>query len=539
MKTIFYGGKILTMNDKAPTAQALVIEANRILALGPYKALKEQYNPDRVVDLKGRTLVPGFNDSHMHLLGFGESLQLCRLEGTKSIEALKEKIKTFSQTTRDTWIRGRGWNQDHFLEKRLPTAADIDQVVSDKPVVLNRACGHILVCNSAALKIAGITSDTPQPEGGAFDVDAHGQPTGILRENAMDLVQMHFPDPTEESLSSAIIAGAEYALSQGITSVQSDDLCVYPLRFSKLIRDTFEKMSQTGKLPVRVNEQALFRTPENLKTFIENGYKTGRGNNFYKDGPLKILADGSLGARTAYLSKPYADAPSERGIPMYEQSVLDDMVMTAQKHGISTAIHAIGDGTIDMALDAIEKAQAAYPNPELRSSIVHCQITRPEHFERMKALNVLAHIQPIFIEYDMSIVPDRIGEDRMASTYVWRTMLEKGVKMAFGSDCPVEPLNIMPNMYAAVTRKTLAGHPQGGWMPHEKLDVGTVLKGFTLWGAYASCEEHLKGSLEPGKLADFVLLDENPFEVDPDDILHISVMETWVDGNKVYEKQVN
>lgn len=536
MKTIFFGGKILTMNNQSPVAHALVIENNKILGLGPYDDLMKTYRPDRLVDLQGKTLLPGFNDSHMHLLGFGQSLQLCRLEGTRSIDDLKLKVKRFIQSTNDTWIRGRGWNQDHFLEKRLPTAKDLDQIEAHKPVVLNRACGHILVCNSAALKIAGITSETLQPVGGAFDVDDQGHPNGILRENAMDLVQKHFPDPTEESLSSAILAGAEYALSQGITSVQSDDLCVYPLKFSRLIIETFRKMSLQGRLPVRVNEQALFRTPENLKAFIASGYKTGQGNAFYSDGPLKILADGSLGARTAYLSQPYADAQQETGIPMYEQSVLDDMVMTAQKHGIATAIHAIGDGTIDMALDAIERAQKAFPNPQLRSSIVHFQITRPEHFERMNTLNVLAHIQPIFIDYDMSIVSDRIGEDRMASTYVWRTMLEKGVKMAFGSDCPVEPLDIMPNIYSAVTRKTLSGMPKGGWMPHEKLDVGTVLKAFTLWGAYASCEENIKGSLEPGKLADFALLDKNPYEVDPDDILKINVVETWVDGKKVYQK---
>ena len=536
MNILFHNGTILTMNDSLPTVQAVLIQENKIVGVGTKEELTLNKKVDKLVDLKGKSLLPGFNDSHMHLLGFGEALQLCRLEGTESIEDLQKRLKAFAKTTDAPWIRGRGWNQDHFTSPKLPTASDLDKIVSDRPVVLNRACGHILVCNSKALEIAGIHKNTPQPQGGAFDVDSQGQPTGILRENAMNLLQDFYPQPSESSLKEAIIQGAQYALSQGITSVQSDDLCVHPEPLSEKILQTLSLMDKEGTLPIRVNEQALFRTPENFQTFIDKGYKTGRGSAFYSEGPLKILADGSLGARTAFLSKGYEDAPEILGISMYDQKTLDTMVQMAQASGIATAIHGIGDGTIDMALDAIEKAQALYPNPGLRNSIVHCQITRPEHFERMKKLGVLAHVQPIFIDYDMQIVEARIGPSRMQSTYAWKTMLDAGVRLAFGSDCPVEPLDIMPNIYSAVTRKNLKGQPLEGWMPHEKLDPLTVLKGFTLWAAYASNEENIKGSIEVGKLADFAILDKNPLEVLPDHILNIQVDQTWLDGRKVYDR---
>ncbi len=535
MKTLFFGGTILTMNDEATEVESLIIENNKIVATGSFDLLST-YNIDQSIDLNGRTLLPGFNDSHMHLLGFGEALQLCRLEGTTSVTDLQIKLKDFALRSSDTWIRGRGWNQDYFTDSRLPLASDLDKIVSDRPVVLNRACGHILVCNSKALEIAGISKETPQPEGGAIDIDKNGQPTGILRENAMNLVQLHFPAPTKESLESAIVTGAKYALSHGITSVQSDDLCVHPEHLTGLILDTLENMDKNKTLPVRINEQALFRTTDNLKKFINKGFKTGRGTAFYKDGPLKILADGSLGARTAFLTKGYADAPDVTGISMYDQTTLNEMVELAQKNGLSTAIHAIGDGTIDMALEAIEMAQKKYPNETLRSSIVHCQITRQDHFDKMKKLNVLAHVQPIFIDYDMHIVESRIGSNRMKTTYAWNTMLSEGVHLAFGSDCPVEPLDIMPNIYSAVTRKNLKGQPENGWIPSEKLDVLTVLKAFTIWSAYASGEDDIKGSIEVGKLADFAILDRNPLTVQPDDILNIQVLQTWVDGKLAYEK---
>jgi hypothetical protein len=297
-------------------------------------------------------------------------------------------------------------------------------------------------------------------------------------------------------------------------------------------------MGRQGRLPLRIDEQALFRTPDNFRHFIEAGYKTGRQSGFFKEGPLKILADGSLGARTAYLTKPYTDAPETCGIAMYTQEGLDEMVLLAAEHGISTAIHAIGDGTIDMALNAFERAGKAYPNTLLKNSIVHCQITRPDQFERMQALGIIAHIQPIFIQYDKNIVSERLGAQRAQSTYAWKTMINKGIPIAFGSDCPVEAMDIMPNLYSAVTRTDLSGNPRGGWMPEERLDIYTALKGFTTGGAYASGEASIKGTLEPGKLADFVILDQNPLSVEHKALLDIAVCQTWVDGICAYKASV-
>ncbi len=537
MKTLFYGGDILPMTGRNTRLDALLIRDNIIIDTGDKKTLEKKHEPiDHYVDLKGRTLLPGFNDSHMHLLAFGESLQLCKLEGTGSIAELKERVHLFAKSTEDFWIVGRGWNQDYFLEGKLPSASDLDAVVPDRPVVLSRACGHILVCNSIALEAAGISKNTLQPAGGAFDVDHEGRPTGILRENAMALVFSKLPEPSEEKLENAIIAGAEYALSQGFTSVQSDDLCAHPMHLNKLVLHTLHKLSLEKRLPIRVDEQSLFITLENFLSFIDAGYKTGKGDGFFKEGPLKILADGSLGARTAFLTHPYEDAPDTCGIAMYTQDELTALVLAANQHGIPAAIHAIGDRTIDMALEAFRCSKTKMPEHTLRNSIVHCQITRPDQFETMKSLGVLAHVQPIFIQYDKDIVQARLGEMRGQTTYAWRTMLQSGIALAFGSDCPVEAMDIMPNLFSAIARTDLSGNPHGGWMPAERLDAYTALEGFTIGGAYASGEEDIKGSLEVGKLADFVILDQNPLKVSPQDLLNTNVLETWVDGSLAYRK---
>lgn len=535
MKTLFSNGEILTMNDEMPFAEVLLVCDDKIAYVGSKEGLpKEEQEKWEKIDLKGKAILPGFIDSHMHLLGFGETLRQCKLSSIKSIVHMQEKIKDYAASTEEIWVQGRGWNQEDFLEQRLPCAQDIDKVIKDKPVVLKRTCGHMLLCNTKAMEIAKKIGSLEDVSGGQIDRDEKGNPTGIFRENAMDIIFNAIPSPSLDSLKESIIAAGKYALSCGVTSVQTDDLCVHPQEMSGEIFSALEELDKEGQLPVRVYEQALFRTVENLEHFIKKGYQTGRGSDFFTHGPLKILSDGSLGARTAFMSVPYADGDT-KGLFLYKKEQIDKLISQAQKNGISSAVHAIGDGAIDWVLDSMEKAQKKYPNPNLRNSIIHCQITREDHFERMRSLDILAHIQPIFIENDMDIVEERIGAKRAKDTYAWGRLLRSGVHLAIGTDCPVESIDVIDNLHAAVNRQKRDKTPTGGWHPEDKLTLKEALKGVTTWAAYAACEEGKKGKLENGYLADLVVLNKNPLKIEEKDIQTLEVLQTWVGGKMVYQ----
>ncbi len=535
MKTCLYNGQIRPLTTEDALFDAILIEDGRILSLGHGKDLVPV--ADQAYNLEGKTLLPGFNDSHMHLLGFGAALKALQLEGVQSISQLRDKVTEALVTLAPgQWLTGRGWNQDYFDQPVLPTIKDLDDITGKTPTVLRRACGHILVCNSAAMAAAGITNQTLTPSGGTIDRFEDGSLSGIFRENAMDLVLGAIPDPSLTEMQSAIEAGCDYLLEHGVTSCQSDDLCVYPLEMTASILKAFTDMADQGRLKVRVNEQALYRTHENFLAGITAGWKTGKGDAWFKMGPLKILGDGSLGARTAWLTQPYADDPSTTGISMYTDDQIKQLARTAGENGFSLAIHGIGDAMIDQALTAIEVAQSAQGDQDLRHSIVHCQITRPDQLDRMKSMKVLAHIQPIFLHYDLHMATDRLGPERVASTYAFGTMKQMGIPIAMGTDAPVERPDTIPNLHCAVTRRDLAGQPPGGWLPQEALSMFDALRAMTIDGAWASGEEDLKGLLTPGHFADFVVLSHDPLTQPLDQVLDIQVLETWVDGKQAYKK---
>lgn len=534
MYKIFINGKIATMEKNMPLVEAVVVSKGKIVyAVSNKEALKHQKPNSMVVDLKGKLMVPGLIDSHMHLLNLGSSMQNIDLSGIESIAELKAQIYDFIKNNNiepGKWTLGCGWNQDHFDIKVFPDRYDLDEVSEDHPIMITRACGHAVVVNSKALELCGIDRNTKQVEGGAIDLDDAGEPNGIFRENAISMVYEAIPKDDVESIKEMIISAQEKALSCGITSVQSDDLqSASGLGFEEVIQ-AYKELAAEGRMKIRLYEQCLLPTMEELKSFFDKGYYPGWEDRTFKLGPLKLLTDGSLGARTAYMTLPYEDAPDSCGICIYSQGELDELVAYAHERNMSAAIHCIGDKAMYMAFDSIDRAKNDMPDKHVRHSIVHCQITDEKLLDKFKESDVIAHVQPIFLDYDLHIVEDRIGAERAKRTYNWKSLIDRGVHTAFGSDCPVEPCNVMHGIYAAVTRKDLRGYPAGGWLPEQKISVEEALYGFTMGAAYASFEENIKGSVKAGKLADFTVLSEDIFEIEPDKIKDVEVAATIING---------
>ena len=540
MDLILYNGRIISMDTSNPEGTAVAVKDGMIVKVGEQnEVLLLRSSETELIDLQGKMLVPGFNDSHMHLLSFGYSLQKVNLAGTSNMEELIDRTKSFADSKGiglDQWILGRGWNNDHFDVKNFPTRYDLDKISTENPICLTRACGHVSIVNSRALELCGINRDTRQVDGGHFDLDEKGEPLGIFKETAMQLIYDNIPAPDIEEIKAMIIDASHRAVAEGITSIQSDDFEALPCKdFNKVIQ-AYTELKESKELPLRIYEQCLLPSMDRLQNFLDQGYHTGYGDEYFKIGPLKLLGDGSLGARTAYLCQPYADDPSTSGIPVFTQEELDLLVVTAHNAGMHVAIHCIGDKIMYMAFESIEKAQQQNPRKDHRHSIIHCQITDEVLLDKYRDLDVIAHVQPIFIDYDLHMVASRVGEERSKTTYNWKSLLDRGVHVACGSDCPVEPFNVLPTIYTAVTRKDLKGYPENGWLPYQKLTVEEALHCFTAGAAYASFEEEIKGSLAPGKLADMVLLSQDLYEIHPDHIKDVQVEMTFVGGKLVYQR---
>ena len=455
-----------------------------------------------VIDAEGRTAVPGFNDSHCHLLMLGHTLRDIQLHGTTGIADLKNRIRAYlveRQPAAGTVIHGMGWNQDYFEdEHRLPCAADLDEAAPGVPLILERACGHILVASTAAMEMAGITDETEALPGGAIDRDENGRATGIFRENAAARVTHILPAADREALLAAFAHAAEC----GVTSVHTMDVRGDNWRD---VLSLYAEVLEENPC-VRVNHQCCFMEKAGLEDFLRAGNRTGTvaGHPMNKVGPLKLFVDGSLGARTALLRAPYADDPSTSGIGTIEPDALADLVGTAVKGGMQATIHAIGDGAIERVLNAYEPFCQNGENP-MRLGIVHVQITDRPLLERMASMGVLAHIQPIFLHYDMHVVTDRVGEALASTSYAFQTMLKGDAE----------------------------GQPDG-FYASEKLTVEEAVDCYTAGSAFASFEENAKGRLLPGYAADLALLSDDIFTRDPLKMREIRVDRTIVNGRTVF-----
>ena len=473
-------------------------------------------------DLSSYIIYPGFNDSHMHLMGYGASLSQCLLSDVDSIDALKEQLSAYCLKHSFEVITGRGWNQDLFKEKRLPNRYDLDACCSDRPVVLYRTCGHIAVLNSKAISHFKLTADM-SIEGGAID-SVEGELTGILRENALGLVKI---EPNKEQLMSFVETAQDHLMAYGITSVQTDDLIMVEKENFAIVQEAFKSLVDQNKLKIRVNEQSQFFTPDLLKSAINEGYKQNKKHGRYTDGPLKILADGSLGSRTAKIRNGYYDAPNENGIYIHSEETLRELIKTCQEAKLDIAIHGIGDATIELILSLFENVSTG------RNSIIHCQIMDNDLISKMAQQGVSALVQPVFLEYDMTIVPERVGLELAQTSYAYKTMLEKGIALAFGSDAPVEDPNPMRGLYYAIYRE----RPDGlAYFKDEGISFKEAFDAYTTAGAYFSYEEHIKGKLEPGFMADFFAVSKSLESLHPTELLKAKVEKTYIGGECTFSR---
>jgi predicted amidohydrolase YtcJ len=555
--TIFVHGNILTgtrlrAGDASATpgrVRAVAIRAGNVVAVGGDKemlALKGDHTV--VIDLAGAFAMPGFNDAHTHIASAGQQRLSVDLDNVASLAVMLEKVRAYAGTLAPgEWILGGGWDHTKWAGAKLPTRGDLDAVTSGHPALLERTDGHIAVANSAALAAAGITDATPSPQGGKIDRDAEGHATGIVREaSALALVQKHIPPPSFEMRRKALELSIQDALSHGVTSIQDfstwDDWLV------------LEGLEREGKLPLRISEWVDFNLPVGVLDERRASHRT--------DDPLLHLAmlkgfmDGSLGSRTAAMNDAYADDAGNSGIPRYQQQKLNDMATARAADGFQLGFHAIGDLANDMALNALGAAEqvgrpanAALPprRPDaavvsapvgvvkpgdFRFRIEHAQVVSAEAFDRFHKLGVIASMQPSHLLTDMAWAPARLGPERMKRAYAWKSFLDHGVTLAFGTDYPVESISPFRGLYSAITRENEAGTQT--FEPQERLTIEQALYAYTQASAFAEFREQIKGRLEPGYLADLVVLDRDITKVSPQEILHTKVLRTVVGGKTVY-----
>ena len=528
MRTIYYNGQVYTGDSMQ---QAFIVEDGCFVSVGMNEEiLNLKQDNDVVVDLDNNFVCSGFNDSHMHIVNYGNYLLNGKLdEHTSSLSEMCEYMRTFIKEhsfSEGSWIKGRGWNQDYFTdEKRMPTRFDLDTITTEYPMYLTRVCGHCLVTNTKALEVMGVDLET-------CDEDIR---LGIFYDDTMEQVYHFVPTPTKDDIKKMIYEASRKLNSYGVTSSQSDDYCMFRSVGWPTVNEAYEELKNEGKLSVRVYQQANFESLADLKGFVEKGYTTGKGDANYKIGPLKILGDGSLGARTAYLSICYPSDPTTCGMLCFEEKVIEDMVMYAHKEGMQIAIHTIGDKCLDVVLDAYDKALQAYPRDNHRHGIVHMQISRMDQLERMKQLQMHTYAQTIFLDYDIHIVEECVGKELASTSYNWKTLMNMGLSVSNGTDCPVEMPNALAGMQCAITRTDRKGSVEP-YLLDQAFTVKEALDSYTKQGAYASFEENVKGRICEKYYADFVVLDTNPFEVEANTIQDIQVLKTYLAGNCVYSK---
>ena len=498
-------------------------DKGKVVATGDASLLKE--HPDAIrIDGNGRTLLPGLTDGHAHLYNYGFLQQSLNLVGTPSLTESLLKIDAYAKDNPHArWILGRGWNQVIWPIKEFPSAADIDAVVSDRPVLLDRIDGHAVWANSKAMEIAGITDDTPDPTGGKIIRDANGKATGIFIDKAEDLLKARIPKPDWDEIREVYRAAFAGLLPYGMTGVHDAGVNIKEV-------EVLISMADDGELGLRVYGM-IAGADDNLdqmKTPLKR-----YANDMLDIRTVKIYSDGALGSRGAAMIEPYSDDPENRGLPFFTTEELTGQAHKANYMGFQVAIHAIGDHGNRMSLDAFDAVQGGKPSP-LRNRIEHAQIIALDDIPRFAELGVIAAMQATHATSDMNMAEDRVGPYRIKGGYAWRRLLESGAVLANGSDFPVELANPWHGLYASITRKSREGLPEGGWYADQALTRAEALHSFTLANAYAAHQEEYLGSLEAGKWADFILIDRDYFEVPEPEIDDIEVLETWVAGKKVY-----
>ncbi|WP_273347843.1 amidohydrolase [Alteromonas australica] len=503
----------------------MVIEEGKVLALD---VQPDNHHIDEVIDGEGKVMLPGLIDAHGHLLGLGANLLEVNLRDSKSAKHAASMVAdyAFANTTQD-WITGRGWNQELWSDRAFPRAQDLDNVVSDRPVFLTRVDGHAAWVNSKAMALAGITKDTPSPVGGEILKDSDGNPTGVFIDNAAALIEAYLPSASSEIYEQQLHAAGEHLLANGVTAMHDAGV-------NREVYDFYLKEAVEGDLPVRIYAMISATDPD-LKTLLANGPIRDK-DDFLSIRSVKAYGDGALGSRGAALLSPYSDAPHQHGLLLTQPQDMTPLFTTVIGAGFQLNYHAIGDKANHVALNEYEATFEKIGGSELRNRIEHAQVIAPEDLARFAELDVLPSMQPTHATSDKNMAEDRIGKDRMKGAYAWQTLLESGIPLPLGSDFPVELANPFYGLHAAVTRQDRDNQPVKGWYAHEALTLDQAFRGFTLDAAYAGHMEDTLGTLTPGKWADFILVDQDIFNIDEKDIWKTQVQATYIAGKNVYSK---
>ncbi len=530
---VLVNGAIYTGDPALGRVEALAIKGELIIAAGTQSEIKPWVGPNtRVLDLQGRFVMPGFNDAHVHLASAGLAKLTLDFTGVRSLAELQQRIRArLADVQPGDWLRGHGWDQSLWDPPRIPTRLDLDAVSKDHPMLFSRVDGHSAVANSLALKLAGITKETPNPPGGEIVRDVQGEPTGWLKEEATGLVERLIPALTLAQRKRALELALQEAAAHGVTSVQDDS--VRGGEWENFL--AYQELQREGKLPVRVTEWLDFDA--SVETIKAQQAQAGTSGPWLKTGALKAIVDGSGGSHTAAMLEPFADEPGNRGILLYEPEKLKRLVIERDAAGFQIALHAIGDRANRIVLDAFAAARRVNNRRNARYRIEHTQFVHPDDFKRFGELGVIASVEPCHLLSDMRWAPALLGPARASGGWAFRTLRKSGAILAFGTDYPVELVNPFRGLYAAITREFEAGGPEGGWVPAEKLTLEEAIEGYTLGSAYAEFEEQRKGTLTPGKFADLIVLSQDITRVPARALLNTQVLLTMVGGKIVYEKK--
>ena len=527
--------------EKGVFAQALYAEDGILRAVGTNEDILPLCGDAQVIDCGGRTVVPGFNDSHMHLLMVGIGMAQADITKATSADHLVEIGKAFLEShpqARKRGIQAVGWNQDLFEgDKRLPTRWDLDKISADIPIILERVCGHVVTVNSKVLELMGVTKDSPQFPGGTWEKDEDGEPNGILTELTCYRANAVFQPYSDEEYTQMFLMAAEHALSRGVTSVQSNDVGSAPMPLDTVFR-VIRNIYANNRCPLRYRHQMTFPSPEAFMEWAESDKSQYLcQNDRLTLGPLKLYKDGSLGARTATMQQEYRDDPGNFGVEALSEAEMTAFCALADKYDMQVVTHAIGDKAISDTVGNYEAILRDGKNP-LRHGLIHCQITDLPLLERIGRDDLQAMVQPVFLDYDMHAVLSRCGEDLSSTSYAFASLKKLGARLSFGTDSPVEDCDPFANLYTAVTRKDHTGAPEGGFFPQECVDIYDAVDAYTLGSAHAEFREQDKGRLEPGYLADFVVLDTDLFTCDPMDIRSANPVLTVVGGEVAWRKDI-
>jgi predicted amidohydrolase YtcJ len=531
---LLLNGTIYTMDPSRPRAQAVAARGSRIEDVGTDEELSRLTAAGewRVVDLQGKAVLPAFTDCHLHFLVCALKASSLALDEQLTLEGTLARVQDYVQRAEPgAWIRGSGWSDSAWPSGSVAWRQLLDGVAPEHPVILTKRDGHLIWVNSEALRRAGVDEGTPQPAGGVIERDSQtGELNGILKEGAMHLVCDAIPSPTAKERQAALRSAVAEAQEVGITGIH--DCGSWQSVHDHSLSD-YQEMIGRDELGLRV---FMLLSRANLDEAIKVGLRTGFGDGYLRVGNVKLFCDGTLGSQTAQMLEPFVGQPDNRGVAAIGQQELEDTVHKAASAGIASAVHAIGDGANRRVLDAFEKVRRAGLGRELRHRIEHVQVLHPDDVPRFKELQVIASMQPIHATQDMHLA-DRYWGERTKLAYAWRAVLDTGAHLAFGSDAPVESMDPLVGIHAAVTRQRANGEPEGGWHPEQRLSVGQAVHAYTLGAAYASGSEAERGSITPGKLADLVVLSRDIFEIPPEEILEARVVATVFDGNIVYAEE--